>query len=380
MIKIYTAPTVVQPWLDRHRAALKPPLFVCVLGFTATGLIEGISAAGATAAARTTTAIADAEYLVLGQTISFPLPPLLAGASPVLISRAVVATLGISHFVVDAGLPIKPTIPHIPLGDTPAQCLSSGMALPKGTVIDLFWRGYNQGIAWTTSDADYIILSECVVGGTTTALAVLTGLGTAAAGKVNSSHPVCNHEQKWHLVQRGLNAAGWVSHEVNALGLDPFEIVAAVGDPMQIAVAGMILGATCPPDGLKSKDVLLGGGTQMLAVYALAARLAMKLNLPWQPEQIIVGTTRWVAEDPTGNTVALAEILGDVPLVATQLSFAASSHEQLRAYEQGFVKEGVGAGSAAIAASLWANWGQPELLAAVEKQMTQVLKRQNPAT
>jgi len=87
---------------------------------------------------------------------------------------------------------------------------------------------------------------------------------------------------------------------------------------------------------------------------------------------VIVGTTRWVAEDPTGNTVALAKILGDVPLVATQLSFAASVHEQLRAYERGFVKEGVGAGGAAIAASLWANWGQAELLAAVEKQMTQV--------
>jgi len=380
MIKIYTAPAIVQSWLDRHNSSviaplvptLKAPLFVCVLGFTATALIEGISAAGATAAARTTTAIADAEFLALGETISFPLPSLIAGASPVLISRAVIAELGIPHLVVDAGLPIKPTIPHLGLGDTPAQCLSTGEALPRNTVIDLFWRGYHQGQTWVNSDADYLILSECVVGGTTTALGVLTGLGFAAHEKVNSSHPTCNHAQKWQLVQQGLSAASLVGTDIDPADIDPFNIVAAVGDPMQITVAGMVLGATCPAENLAGKDILLAGGTQMLAVYALAVRLAKTLNLPWQPERVIVGTTRWVAEDTTGNTVALAQILGDVPLIATQLSFASSLHEQLRAYERGFVKEGVGAGGAAIAASLWANWEQAELLAAVENQMAQV--------
>ncbi|MEI6428371.1 MAG: TIGR00303 family protein [Pseudanabaena sp. ELA607] len=398
MIKIYTAPAIAQPWLDRHclrmrgESSLNPPLFACVLGFTATGLIEGISAAGATAAARTTTAIADAEFLALGATISFPLPPLIAGASPVLISRAAIAELAFPYVIIDAGLPIKPTIPHLTLGNTPAQCLSTGQALSRKVVTDLFWQGYKQGQAWAESDADYLILSECVVGGTTTALAVLTALGFAAHQKVNSSHPICNHEQKWQLVQQGLNSAGWIDSattpqnvdpENPALALinaplDPFAIVAAVGDPMQITVAGMVLGAIHPQaqsstPTISGKDILLAGGTQMLAVYALAARLAAVLDLPWLPERIIVGTTRWVAEDPTGNTVALAEILGNVPLVATQLSFADSIYEQLRAYERGFVKEGVGAGGAAIAASLWANWGQTELLNAVEVQMSRVI-------
>jgi NaMN:DMB phosphoribosyltransferase len=52
--------------------------------------------------------------------------------------------------------------------------------------------------------------------------------------------------------------------------------------------------------------------------------------------------------------------------MATPLSFANSRFEALRAYEQGFVKEGVGAGGCAIAAALYQNWGQPELLSAVE--------------
>jgi NaMN:DMB phosphoribosyltransferase len=84
---------------------------------------------------------------------------------------------------------------------------------------------------------------------------------------------------------------------------------------------------------------------------------------------MVVGTTRWVVEDPTGNTVNLALDIDDVPLLATALSFAKSQFPQLRAYEQGFVKEGVGAGGAAIAAHLYQNWSQENLLAAIESQI-----------
>jgi NaMN:DMB phosphoribosyltransferase len=58
------------------------------------------------------------------------------------------------------------------------------------------------------------------------------------------------------------------------------------------------------------------------------------------------------------------------PLVATTLTFSTSRYPQLQAYEQGFVKEGVGAGGCTIAASLYQNWGQPELLAAIEALTT----------
>jgi NaMN:DMB phosphoribosyltransferase len=59
-------------------------------------------------------------------------------------------------------------------------------------------------------------------------------------------------------------------------------------------------------------------------------------------------------------------LIGSVPLIASQLSFASSRFHQLRAYEQGFVKEGVGAGGCAIAAHLYQHWGQRELLGAIE--------------
>lgn len=352
MITTYTQRKKAKAWLKNYRG--KRPVFACVLGFTETGLIPNISAAGATPEDRKYTAIADAEFLATGSNINFPLPPLVAGASPVLISRAVVAAQELPLFIFDAGLAIAPTIQAIPLSGLPAKCLSTGKALPIETVLQLFVQGLVWGEKLAQSGA-YVILSECVVGGTTTALAVLTALGLAAKDRVNSSHSTCNHAQKWEIVQAGLQHLEQPA--------TPFEIVAAVGDPMQIAVAGMAIAAS------RHVGVLLAGGTQMLAVYALARAIAVHQNLTWNPHAIIVGTTRWVAEDPTGKTVDLALAVQDVPLLATQLSFAKSKFAQLRAYEQGFVKEGVGAGGAAIAAHLYQNWTQEKLLSAIESQL-----------
>jgi|GEM_PF-6748421 len=46
MIKIYTQIDSGQKWLGQYRGCL--PTFACVLGCTDTGLLPGISAAGAT--------------------------------------------------------------------------------------------------------------------------------------------------------------------------------------------------------------------------------------------------------------------------------------------------------------------------------------------
>lgn len=357
LIRVYTQQVLGQSWLARYQGC--QPLFGCVLGFTETGLIPGVSAAGATPAARRLTAIADAEFLVNGPqpAPTYPLPPLNAGASPVLISRAVVTGQGLPVYLFNAGLPQPPVVAAIDLGGLPAQCLSQGKALPLETVVELL----HQGLSWGTRLAaqvpqSYLVLGECVVGGTTTALAVLMGLGIAAAGKVNSSHPICNHTQKLDLVQQGL---AHLRHKTTP-AIEPLSLVAAVGDPMQIVVAGMAIAAS------RNCGVLLAGGTQMLAVYALAQAVAQTQQLAWHPEQVVVGTTRWVAEDPTADTLGLARAVGPVPLLATQLSFATSRYPQLQAYEQGFVKEGVGAGGCAIAAHLYQGWQQAHLLAAIE--------------
>jgi uncharacterized protein (TIGR00303 family) len=408
MIQVHTQTALGLQWMARYRG--KRPVYACVLGFTETGVIPGISAAGATPESRRFTAIADAEFLTNGpnRAAKYPLPPLHQGASPVFITRAVLQGQSIPLWVMDAGLPTAPSVPAIELGGKPAQCLSTGAAQEMAIVKHLFDQGLRWGQTLAAEAQDgYLILAECVVGGTTTALAVLAGLGFNAQGKVNSSHPVCNHDQKWALVQQGL--------AMLPPNPDPWQVLAAVGDPMQAVAAGLMLSAS------RSCGVLLAGGTQMLAVYALARAIALhsqycsdkldiialsppsppilggeiqnfglfpprigglggrvqglnilseqyclQSSIPWNPEQVVVGTTRWVAEDPTGDTVGLAEEIGQVSLLATQLSFAGSRYPQLRAYEQGFVKEGVGAGGCAIAAHLYQNWDQARLLSAIE--------------
>jgi uncharacterized protein (TIGR00303 family) len=369
MISIYTQHALAEQWLQKFRGQL--PHFACVLGFTETGLIPGISAAGATPIDRESTAIADAEFLINGVQPHprYPLPPLHVGASPVLISRAIVEAQSIPVQLFNAGLPHPPAVPAIDLGGCPARCLSTGAAIERTIVDHLFQQGlvWGEKLAAQVPDS-YLILGECVVGGTTTALAMLTGLGMDAFGKVNSSHPICNHDQKWELVKQGLeNTRKEPSHSSTQNSklktqnsCDPLALAAAVGDPMQIVVAGMTIAAS------RHCGVLLAGGTQMLAVYALTRAIAQTDSLAWNPEKIVVGTTRWVAEDPTGDTVGLAKGVGTVPLLATQLSFERSHHPQLCVYEQGYVKEGVGAGGCAIAAHLFQNWNQAQLLSTIE--------------
>lgn len=358
MIYLYSELQSGFRWLKQYSGA--NPSFACILGFTATGLIPGISAAGATPEERKYTAIADAEFLSKGvqKNYDHPLPILEEGISPTFISRAVVEALNIPTYIFNAGLLHKPTVDNIDLGGVAAQCLSTGQAMPLEIVQHLF----NQGLLWgekLAEEADYLIIGECVVGGTTTALALLTALGIQAQGMVNSSHPSCNHSQKWSIVQTGLSNA-----KISDILGKPLATVAAVGDPMQIVCAGMAIAAS------RRGGVMLAGGTQMLAVYALIEAIVLYHNVSAQLSQIVVGTTRWVAEDPTGNTVGLANIIGEVPLLATGLTFATSRYPSFRAYSQGYVKEGVGAGGCAIAAHLKQNWTSSQLLAIIETLFT----------
>ncbi|WP_299485069.1 nicotinate mononucleotide-dependent phosphoribosyltransferase CobT [Acaryochloris sp. IP29b_bin.137] len=361
MLRVYTQFDHGNQWLGTYQG--RRPLLACVLGFTDTGLVPHISTAGATPAARRLTALADAEFLFHGPQAKpqYPLPYLVQGVSPVFISWPIYSHQQFPLQIFNAGLNHQPPVPTVDLGGQSARCISSGAALPLHTVEWLFQQGRNWGESLARQrEEGYLILAECVVGGTTTAQAILTGFGYQVAGQVNSSHPVCNHDQKRQWVERGLAKANqqppnWLAH--------PLALVAAVGDPMQVVVAGMMIAAS------RYCGVMLAGGTQMLAVYALARQIARTRYLAWQPDNIIVGTTRWVVEDPSGDTVALANQVGEVPLVATQLSFSASRFSQLRAFEQGFVKEGVGAGGCAIAAHLYQGWQQQDILRAVEQTL-----------
>ena len=377
MIRICTqegfAYQTARQWLIRYRG--KKPRFACVLSFTKTCLQPQISAAGADPDARRIVALADGTYLHSGPRHQPPLPPLSAGVSPAILSRAMLSHCQIPIQLFSTGLPAALAVPHVPIANAIAQDLSTGAALTAQQAAQLFSSGYQQGqqLAASTPDS-YWILGESVVGGTTTAQAVLAALGYPVAGKVSSSHLRSNHAQKQALVRQGIQR--WQArdrqHQTPAQPFQknssppPMAAAAALGDPMQLAVAGMTLAIS------QSSGVLLAGGAQMLAVYALTRAIAQAKGLPWNAQQVVVGTTRWVIEDSSADTVAIAQAI-QAPYLASQLSFAQSPYVQLRAYERGFVKEGTGAGGCAIAARLYKNATNAQLRHAIEAELRHAL-------
>jgi uncharacterized protein (TIGR00303 family) len=250
-------------------------------------------------------------------------------------------------------------VPHLRLpaleSAGPARCLSTGRALDPARVKALLQRGRAGGERW--NPAEPLLLAECVPGGTTTALAVLQGLGVEAAGLVSGSLRQPAHGLKAALVRRGLAAAA-VGGLVAGVGAEPSPtaVLAAVGDPMQALAAGLVAAAAA-----RGTPVLLAGGSQMAAVLALALALAEPEGRQALVSQVGLATTAWVAEEPGSDLALLLERIGAQWQVQPRLEVAAlrfhgCSSAALRDYERGYVKEGVGAGGLAL---LWELAGLP---------------------
>ena len=331
--------------LERWREpGLKVDLLVLLAG-TRTAEQQGISAAGATAASRRLTALADAELLLRGAEAQrrWTLPPLPAGVSPALLSRVAVESLHLKPHVVALGLHHSPDFPHLRLesiSQGPAACLSGGQAMSSDRVKKLWSQGERLGRRLRRP----LVLAECVPGGTTTALAVLTALGLQVGDLVSGSARQPPQSLKQQLVATGLRRAE-LPNDPSALA-----VLAAVGDPFQAVAAGLLCGAV-----EADQPVLLGGGSQMVAVLTLAlSSLALPLRQRLS-QQVLIGTTAWLAQESVGplegsmlgRLVALAGDRCAVPLAAMAcgVRFSRSRHQQLRDFERGYVKEGVGAGA-----------------------------------
>jgi uncharacterized protein (TIGR00303 family) len=319
----------------------KRPLFVCVIASTDTAQIPGISAAGASTELIPFTAAADAEFIVHGEARcikgvpSNPLGP----PGPALITRAALELAHISRVIVNAGCRIPPDAPAIAVGATPGYLISERDAVPDAARLFESGRDLGRRLA---SEHDYLVVAESVPGGTTTALALLLALGYQAHGRISSSLGGNAHGLKSAVAERALQRlAGRPGAG------DPLGAVAVLGDPMQPTAAGIAMGSM-----EAGKPVLLAGGTQMVAVLALLTRLYGAGPSRTFADCMAIATTRWVVEDPTSDIIGLQRDVGPVPLLATSLSFASSRHASLRRYEDNLVKEGVGAGGAAVAAHL----------------------------
>jgi uncharacterized protein (TIGR00303 family) len=313
----------------------KKPLFICTIATTETGKISGISAAGKYPEFTDYTPPADAELLLLGKCKCIKGVPVTPDGipTPALISMSALRLANIPVLVASGGLRVKPQIPFLDLGGNPGRDIRTGSAVDN--VEEVIQRAIVAGENLAKT-ADYLVIGESIPGGTTTALGVLSAMGVEAEGKVSSSMPENPHGLKAETVSASLIAAG---ESFGSLAKNPVKAIACVGDPMMPALSGLVVGAA------GQVPVLMAGGTQMSAVLAVVKALnpAVLCN-------VAVGTTRWVVNDKSSDLKGIVAQIFDVPVLAADLDFSHSRFAGLKAYETGIVKEGVGAGGAAIAA------------------------------
>lgn len=371
--------------LDRVASTDSIDFCVCV-GSTKTSDVEGMSAAGATPEDRRKTPGYDAEALILGRTskgASLPVSP-EGIVSPVVLTRAGLGLTRARRNVVDCGTHYSPDVEKQVAGSRVAECLSSGKAMPIEHVKQLYEFGMAIGKKFA-SNCELLVVGECVPAGTTTAKALLTGLGYETMGCLSSSMQITDHLARMRLVERGLIGSGLKDLIVcgdPATTLsnlkDPLRVIAAMGDPMQPVVAGMARAASA------YIPVILAGGSQMLAVYALVKAMHFAQSAANSADavggdinNVGVITTKWVAFDRNAQVPNLAAAI-QAPFACSMPDFSKSRHPGLQAFEQGHVKEGIGAGASMALAHLSGRCNEEKIVATIDATYDQMVLGKMP--
>lgn len=322
--------------LDKMKG--KDGLFLCTIATTDTSKIPGITGAGATPELTVYTPAVDAELMTIGETLSAPdiAQTVVDGAAtptPAVLTSATIKLTNIPFFNIDAGSAIKPQVPYISLNEIAGKDISTGRGVENPEKIfndaKLLAKEYSK-------TCDYLVLGESTPAGTTTAFGVLKALGYNADSKVSTCTPLNPHELKIKVVNEGIANAN-----IEIGNVDPFDAVAAVGDPMIPAVAGLAIASEVP--------VILAGGTQMVAVCALIKAVDPEYDF----SDLCVATTSYVANDETADILDLLYQVDDIALFSVDPGFEKGNNEGLKNYTKGVVKEGAGAGGMILTALLY---------------------------
>ncbi len=309
--------------------------FLVVVGSSRVSTIPGLSIAGPSPEATLLTPTLDAEYLLAGRPVTLDVIPVSPEGlpTPALITRAVLSALrDVQLGVVDAGCSRAPRVPHVAL---PSRRMGGRIdvepGLPSGVAEALFREARLLG-STVARGLDAILLGESIPGGTTLAAAILEALGYRGLGRVSSSSRSNPHSLRERVVRAAL--ARLEGRE------SLWERLGEVGDPVHVSLAGLAAGAL-----EAGARVVLAGGTQMAAVLAILSRLGVKGG-------VAVATTPWIMRDETSDLPGLVrDVAPWAPVLYAEFSLASSRFPGLRAYDEGWVKEGVGAGGALVLAA-----------------------------
>ncbi len=374
---------------------MKKPFFLLLISGTELIKYPGISAAGESHQALRYTAKLDAEF-VIARSVSdeaihsttdstanglprryaarndgacLPISP-HGIVSPALITKACLNLLDAEILIIDLGAHEKPNCDYISVRESPSGDISEENAFNLEQAQNL----YQQGQSFINEISNYgfdpkqhqLVIAECLVGGTTTALGLITGLGYECFNMISSSFPGGNHDLKKDLVNKGLKRILSKKKDFSLqVKTEPLVASAALGDALQPFITGMAAKA------LQQKlSLTLAGGTQMLAIKTLIDA-KLKNEFSNINELITIATTPWVVNDKSANFTQLVNILSpgtplqvpDIELVIANQELSAEVKELsrenlnqelslikiLERYQEGHVKEGVGLGAMLVA-------------------------------
>lgn len=313
------------------------PIFICVISHTETSRIPGLTIAGANSDLIQQTPSADAEFLYYGKCICIKGVPATPDGkpTPAIITRTALNIAGIPFLVVDAGVKIKPSIPFYSFGLYYGNNILTNLAM----ILEDVKKGYHYGRILgeqLTKSNDLVILGESIPSGTTTAMGVLLSLGIDANNKISSSMPHNPHELKNQIIRTSMQRHNIKFGEFKN---QPFNAISYMGDPMIPSVAGIATGVI-----ENGGRVMLAGGTQMCAVLAFLKCLKI------DTKKILIGTTKYILDDSQASFEELVYLIDkEIGVLAVDLHMKESSKPGLKAFSEGFVKEGVGAGGVSIA-------------------------------
>ncbi|MGZ4929297.1 MAG: nicotinate mononucleotide-dependent phosphoribosyltransferase CobT [Halobacteriota archaeon] len=326
------------------------PLFLLVLSNSEIATVTGISGAGSSQKYVQYTPAADAEIVSYGKlkTIRVMSDAPSGTATPAVLTRAGLNLSQSAHFLINSGLQIIPGVPYYDLRAKHGYDIRFRPGVPDASTI----RDASRKLAGCC-ECDLAVIGESIPGGTTTALCVLRALGYS--GNVSSSFAANPTALKEKVVRKAMQAA---SIRPGSLQGDPMRAIKLFGDPMMPCVVGLTEGFIN-----SGKDVVLAGGTQMGTVAAVLK----ELNLS---DDLVLATTKYVFDDTSARFVELIEAL-EIDAFSAYPNFSKSSISALQKYEQGEVKEGVGAGGA-MALTCIAGFGQDAYRREVEAVIKQL--------
>ncbi len=320
-------------------------LFLFTVGNTLTAEIPGITVAGANMDLIKFTPPADIELLYYGKCRVIPFPPATPDGkpTPALITYTSLRLTGIPFFVVDSGLIVKPDVPLIDVKAPVGKNIEKEKAMEYEKAKHCFELAKTLGEKLSKL-VDVVVIGESIPAGTTTAGAVLKALGIE--NKVSSSMPENPVELKKKVIEKAVSR---LNGDESTL-----EIVSSVGDPVILVASAIACGS--------KKPVVFAGGTQMAAVAHVAIRMGFKNGY--------IVTTKYVAEDDSSDIHTISPL----PVISVDPMLGKSKKKGLRAYEEGFVKEGVGAGGATLLA--YSRGIAPErFLVEIEKDYERIVER-----